>query len=244
MRGVELIAVVVVRGTVHFIGAALDGQIDRAARVASALRVRLGLRREFVDRVQRHHYARNSRYSALIHRRNIVPEVVVVRAVDLPVHLVGARSIERPEPAHGITSVARCQRDQLRKIAPVHGYVLQRCVGDRVALGHRGGVNGNRRRRNLNRRGLLPHSERHRQSVDGPRRHWNLVHRGGREPASGNRHLIRAGRHVLERVLALGSGNSREYDAGPRVRCLHNSARQGRSCLVSHGSVDGTPERL
>ena len=36
-----------------------------------------------------------------------MPEVVVIDSVNLPVHLIGAGSIERTEPADGVASITR-----------------------------------------------------------------------------------------------------------------------------------------
>src|SRR5229473_382256 len=106
------------------VAAGFGNDVYSAAGAAPCLRARLCLCREFVNGVDRHHHARDSRDTALIHCGNVVPEVVVVNAVDLPVDLIGAGSIDRAEAARGITSKARRDADQLREVTPVQWDVL------------------------------------------------------------------------------------------------------------------------
>ena len=53
-----------------------------------------------------------------------MPEIVVVYAVDLPIDLIGARSIQRTEAAHVVAAKARLDGNQLREIPPVQRNVL------------------------------------------------------------------------------------------------------------------------
>src|SRR5439155_532462 len=80
-------------------------QIDGAAGVASRLRARLRLGREFHHRVDGQHDAGNPRDAALVDRRDVVPQIVVVHAVDLPVDLIGTRSVEGAEAAHVVATL-------------------------------------------------------------------------------------------------------------------------------------------
>ena len=62
-----------------------------------------------------------------------MPEVVIVRAVNLPVVLRDARSVDRSGSVD-----ARREFDQLRKVAAVERHILNRLVGDNLV--QRGGV--------------------------------------------------------------------------------------------------------
>src|SRR5208282_4915794 len=103
---VVFVSVVIVAAAVQAVGTALDREIDGSTGIASGLGIGLALGGEFVNGVNRHDRARDSGNAALIDSWNVVPEIVVVGAVNLPVHLVGAGSIQRAETADGIASVA------------------------------------------------------------------------------------------------------------------------------------------
>src|SRR4029077_402217 len=104
--------------------ARFGNDVYRAARAASPLRARLRLRREFFNRVNRQDDAGNTRDSALIDRGNVVPEIVVIHAVDLPIDLVRARSIDRTEPANVIATKAWLDGDQLGEVPAVQRQFL------------------------------------------------------------------------------------------------------------------------
>src|SRR6516164_11339483 len=107
MRGIKLVAVVVIDGAVEVIGARTRDHVDRAARVASSLRPGLRLRGKLHDGVHRHHDTSDAGNAALIHGRNIVPEIIIVHAVDLPVDLIWAGSVQRAKTPDVITAEAR-----------------------------------------------------------------------------------------------------------------------------------------
>jgi len=104
-RAQSSVAVEVIGAAMKLVAARLQNNVDNAAGVASAFRRRTGFG------------APNSSMASsgmmtpaiagdatLVHGRNVVPEIVVVDAVDLPVHLVGASAIEanrsRPPSIH------------------------------------------------------------------------------------------------------------------------------------------------
>src|SRR5260370_34807504 len=76
-----------------------EDDVDNATGVAAAFGTGLSLRGKFVNRIQGHDSAGDARHTALIDRGNVVPEIVVVDAVNLQVHLVGAGSVQRAVPA-------------------------------------------------------------------------------------------------------------------------------------------------
>ncbi len=146
---VVLVAVVIVGAAVRVVCPTLDDQVDGSASIASSLGIGLGLGGEFVNRINRHHSAGDSGNTALIDRRNIVPEVIVIGAVNLPVHLVGTRSVQRTETANRVAAIAGCNRNQLGKITPVQGYFLHGGVGKSVSLRRRCRVHDQCCRRDL-----------------------------------------------------------------------------------------------
>ena len=118
-RRVEFIPVEVVRRAVQCVAAGLGDQVYGTTCVASRLWAVLCLRREFVNRVNRQDNTGNARDSTLVNRGDVVPEVVIVHAINLPVHLIGAGSIERTEATHVIAAEAGFNRDQLGVVASV-----------------------------------------------------------------------------------------------------------------------------
>ena len=136
----ELVAVVVVGGAVEGVGARAEGEIDGAARVATAFGAGLGLSRELVDRVQREDNAGDPGDTPLIDGRNVVPEIVVVDAVDLPVHLVGAGAVHGAVAAAGVAGVAGGEADHLGEVAAVEGDVVDFFGVENGVLGDGGGI--------------------------------------------------------------------------------------------------------
>src|SRR5579875_2410140 len=102
----QLVAIEVVGRAVQLVGPGLQAEIDRAARVTAAFGTCLGLRGELIDGIDGEDDAGNAGDAALINSGDVVPEVVVVDAVDLPVHLVGACAVETAVAAAGVAGVA------------------------------------------------------------------------------------------------------------------------------------------
>src|SRR5260370_3825220 len=71
-----------------------------------------------------------------------MPEVVVVDAVDLPIDLIGAGSVDGPEAAGRVSAEAGRYGDELGKVAAVHGGVVDDGAADVCGLGDRGGIEG------------------------------------------------------------------------------------------------------
>src|ERR1035437_9544627 len=112
-RAQSSVAVEVIGAAMKLVAARLQNNVDNAAGVASAFGGGLGLGAEFIDGIERHDDAGDAGDATLVHGRNVVPEIVVVDAVDLPVHLVGASAIERTEAGHRVSTVARLDRRKL-----------------------------------------------------------------------------------------------------------------------------------
>ena len=90
----SFVADVKVGRTVEVVASGFEREVNGATRIAAGFGSGLRLHRELVDRVDRQHDARDTGNAALIDRRNVVPEIVVVHAVDLPVDLVRAGAVE------------------------------------------------------------------------------------------------------------------------------------------------------
>src|SRR6266516_2532297 len=101
------------------VGPGLEDNVSRATGVAPAFGSRGGLHGKFLSCVNRQDRACNPGDATLIDGRNVVPEIVVVHAVDLPIDLIGAGAIERAEAAHVITAEARGYGNQLGEVAAV-----------------------------------------------------------------------------------------------------------------------------
>ena len=137
----ELVAVEVVGGAVEAeLVPALEGEVDGAAGVAAAFGAGLGLRGELVDGVDGEDDAGDAGDAALVDGGDVVPEIVVVDAVDLPVHLVGAGAVERAVAAAGVAGEAGGERDHLGEVAAVEGDVGDGLGVEHGGLGDGGGV--------------------------------------------------------------------------------------------------------
>ena len=117
----------------RLVGAGAEGEVDGAAGVAAAFGAGLGLRGELVDRVEGQDDAGDAGDAALVDGGDVVPEVVVVDAVDLPVDLVGAGAVERAEAAAAVAAEAGGEGDHLGEVAAVEGD-----VGDGLGVEHGG----------------------------------------------------------------------------------------------------------
>ena len=53
---------------------------------------------KLVDRIDRKHDSRYARDAALVHSRDVVPQIIVIDTVDLPIDLVGTRSVQGTVP--------------------------------------------------------------------------------------------------------------------------------------------------
>ncbi len=101
------------------VGAGFDHHVDGAAAVAPCFRVGVALHRELIDRVDRQKRPGDTGNAALIDRGGVVPEIVVVRAVDLPVVLRDTGAVD------GTGAVdARREFDKLREIPAVERHIL------------------------------------------------------------------------------------------------------------------------
>jgi hypothetical protein len=121
----------------------------------------------------------------LVDGGNVVPEVVVVDAVDLPVDLVGAGSVQRTISACSGVSEAWRENNQLREVAAVEGSVLKVLAFDAGSLRGRCRVQGERRGIDLNSGGGLGQVQLDRQIVDITGCDWDFVHLDGLEARCG-----------------------------------------------------------
>ena len=85
-----------------------------------------------VNGIERENDTGDARDAALVDGGNVVPEVVVVDAVDLPVHLVGAGSVQGAIAAPDVARVAGSQLNHLGEVAAV-----EREVCDNLCIEHR-----------------------------------------------------------------------------------------------------------
>src|SRR6266404_1153388 len=104
--------------------ARLDDEVYCSPGVTPGLCTRLRLRRKLVNGVHRQHYARDPRNATLVDRWNVVPEIVVVHSIDLPVHLIWPRAVERTKTTDRISAVTRRDGHQLSKVSAIQRQVL------------------------------------------------------------------------------------------------------------------------
>src|SRR5271170_5833055 len=90
----SLIVVKIVDGSVDLVGTRLDGQVSGAARIAAQRRRAGGLKGEILYGIDGEDDAGDSRDAALVHGGNVPPQIVVVRALNLPIDGVGARAVD------------------------------------------------------------------------------------------------------------------------------------------------------
>src|SRR5260370_1534282 len=92
-----------------------EDDVDNATGVAAAFGTGLSLSGKFVNRIQGHDSAGDARHTALIDRGDVVPEIVVVVAANLPVHLVGARPVHLVPCAYSTPATTRLPRAAWRR---------------------------------------------------------------------------------------------------------------------------------
>ena len=151
MRCIEFIPVVVVNGTVQLVASGPGNHIHGSTCVSSCLRTVLRLRRELNHRIDGEHDTGDPGNTTLVHRGDVVPEIVVIYSVDLPVDLIGARAIQGAETANVVATKARLHRNQLCKVAPVERSVLHYVIRNRRRLSLRCRVERNGSRVNFHR---------------------------------------------------------------------------------------------
>src|SRR6266568_6656222 len=122
------------------IPAALNGYVGSAAGAASSLGAGLSLGGKFADRIHGQNNPCDARDTTLVDGRDVVPHVIVIDTVDLPVHLIGPRAIDRAESSDIDAAKARLHANQLREVAAGNRNRIHNRVIDSHALRLRGGV--------------------------------------------------------------------------------------------------------
>src|SRR6185437_12612230 len=146
--------------------------------------------RELLYRIDGKGYAGDVLNTTLIDRGNIVPEVVVVRAVDLPVDQVSAGAVHRSIAAGGVTGKARRETDHLCEVTAIQRNVLHCLAWDRGCLYRRRGVERQAGAADFNRRGLLGDSEFYRYGMNGACRDSHLDDLESVEARGGHRNGV------------------------------------------------------
>src|SRR6267378_3195569 len=243
-RSIELIAVVVVSGTMNGISARLDDQVDRATRVAAGFRAGLRLRRKFVNRIDRQHNAGDTGNTSLIDRRDVVPEVVVVHSVDLPIILISAGTVHGAEATYRVATIAGRHRDQLGKVSSIQRNVLHDVRSDSHILSRRGCVQRYCGRRDFHCRGSRLQRQLDVQRIDSPGRYFNFVHRIRREALRGNGHFVLAQWNVLKSKRSVTRGHRHVVNARRALCRLHLRVRHRAARRVRYRTVDRAAKGL
>src|SRR5207249_11893057 len=119
--GESIVAMTVVEGDMETVATRVDGEIQHGVRIAPEISTPDTLLIEFLDWVDREQDCSDSGDTSLIHSFRVVPEIVVVYAIDLPIILVRAVSIHRELR---IESGRKLQ--QLAEVAPIQRQFLNR----------------------------------------------------------------------------------------------------------------------
>jgi hypothetical protein len=130
--------------------AGLGDDIDDTSGITASFGGGLGLLGILLDGIKGKDDAGDAEDATLVDGGDVVPEVVVIDAVDLPVDLVGAGAIDGATAVDGVASEAGGDGDELGKVAAVHGRVVDDGRGDVGGLGDGGGVEGDVRGLDLN----------------------------------------------------------------------------------------------
>jgi len=84
----------------------LDRYVGSSSGISPRFRTGLCLYREVFRGVNREEHAGNSGHATLVHRGDVVPQIVVIRTIDLPVDLVSPCTVQRAKTAAGISGEA------------------------------------------------------------------------------------------------------------------------------------------
>src|SRR5215469_18253485 len=226
------------------VGSGLADEVHCSTSIASRLRARMRLCREFFNRVNRQNDTGNARHSTLIYCRDVVPEIVIVDTINLPVHLIGPSPVQRTETANVVATKAGFDRDQLREVAPVQWSVLDNIGENRHGLGGGRGIDRKGSRRHFNDHFLLLEREFDGQSVNRSRGYLHLVDCNRRKATSRNCDLVRAQRKVLKRKLAVRGGYRRMCNTRVIVCRLDIGVRDDGPRWVSNRAVKRATESL
>ena len=228
------IAQVLKHRAVELVAAALGDDVDRRAAVASVLRRRLRLQIELLDGVNRQQAGRCSGNAHLVQRRVVEEGIVVVRAVQQVVVAAVAVAVD-VELAEALLSAghaaafhghAGSQRHQLAEVASVQRQVNDQFVLDHLRERARRGVQLVDRGLHLDR--LLDLLQLAQGKVDRRFGAHVHLHRLPRQlqPRSNGRHLVVAGRQLVDGVAAVTGRGHRASLAGLHVTRRHGDPGQ------------------
>ena len=226
------------------VGTGLCDDVDDAAWVTTGLGAGLSLLRVGFDGIEWQDDACNTEYAALVDGGNVVPEVVVVDAVDLPVDLIGASPIDGAEAAGGVAAEAGCDGDKLGEVATVHGRVVDDFGADVGGLGGGGRIERDRTGIDFHRGvgGRDGHLDG--QRVGSTCRDGYLVELGGGEAGLGDGDGVGAKGQVLKEEFTTGGGGCGVGNAGVDVGGGHSCIGDKRALNVCYCSVDSASEGL
>ncbi len=241
------------------VGAGLDAQRNETTGIAPCFGITFRLDRELINRIDWDRHAGNTCHASLVGRRVVLPDVIVVRAVNLPVILIGTRAVDRPS-----TVIARRDLYELREITAVKRNIRYRLVADNSVSGRRLRVQRKRVRTDLYRLRGGRHREPHHQRIDltwpnGNSTHFLLhkaigIHLGAviaklqvleRELASAGRHGVagEASIRANENNFGIGDNGAGRVSNCPRhaaAKCL--SGKQKGQAEKGKNAAKGTTQ--
>ncbi len=197
----ELVAIEVVGGSVEGVGAGAEGEVDGSAGIATAFGAGLSLCGELVDGIEREDDSGDAGDATLIDCGDVVPKVVVVDAVDLPVHLVGSCAVEGAVASTGVSGVSGGELNHLGEVTAVEGEIGDGLCVEDGGLGDGGGVEGDGGRVDLDGLGVAGDGEFDGEGVDLTGGDGDVVYLGCCEAGGGDGDGVGAELEVVEEKL-------------------------------------------
>ena len=226
--GKELVAVEVVGRSMKVVRAGSERDVHHRSGIAAEIAAPGGLLVELVNGLDRQEDTRDARDAPLVHALGVVPEVVVVGAVNLPVVLVGAVAVHRTALV-----VAGGQIKQRPEVPPIERNLLHRALIHHCVQGAARRLQRGRRGQHLDRFALSSHAERYGQVgylADGHLDLFELVALKARI-ADGDR--VVAHGEIREREIAIAGGRLAAGEPGALIDDLHGCAEDGSAAGIA-----------
>ena len=173
-----------------------------------------------------------------------MPEIVIVRAVNLPVDLVATGPVNRPEAPERVARKPGSHSDHLREISPVQWDILNRFAGEHGCLRRSGRVERQAGGVHFDGSRLSCYGELYWEAIDRSRGNLNLLYLERFETGGRCGNCVNTQRKVREVKLPRARGHRRFRDTRGVICNLHLCARNGCAGLVRYGPVDASAEVL
>ena len=216
-----------------------ERDVHHRSGIAAEIAAPGGLLVELVNGLDRQEDTRDARDAPLVHALGVVPEVVVVGAVNLPVVLVGAVAVHRTA-----LIVAGGQIKQRSEVASIernllHGALIHHRVQRAARRLERG-----RRGHHFDRLALRGETERDGQVGHLAHGHLDFFVFVALEAGIRDRDRVEAHREIREREIAIAGGRLAAGQPGPLTDDLYGGAGDGSTGGIADAPRDSSPEGL